>query len=177
MVREFSAGGVVLRSMRGKPWVAVIEPRRDAATSPTSKRKRIDSLLALPKGLVDAGEQPEQAAVREVQEETGVTASSIAKLTDTRYFYVRSWGDGERVFKVVSFYLLRFERGRIGAIAESMRHEVVRAFWMPLSEAAEKLSYKGEREAVKLALEYLDAHPEALPSSTTKSARDAAQKL
>jgi 8-oxo-dGTP pyrophosphatase MutT (NUDIX family) len=164
MVREISAGGVVIRSMRRNCWVAVIEPRRDNAKSGTSKRKTMDGVLALPKGLVDAGEQAEQTAVREVREETGVTASPIAKLTDIKYFYVRSWGDGERVFKIVSFYLLRFGRGRIGEIAENMRHEVVRAFWMPLAEAANKLSYKGEKQAAKLALDYLAAHPELLTS-------------
>ena len=70
-------------------------------------------VLALPKGLVDEGEKPDQTAIREVREETGITASLITKLADIRYVYVRSWGDRERVFKIVSFYLLRYESGRI----------------------------------------------------------------
>jgi len=177
MVREISAGGVVIRFMRRKCWVAVIEPRREDAKSPTSKRKTLDTVLALPKGLVDAGEHGEQTAVREVREETGVTASPIAKLIDTKYFYVRSWGDGQRVFKIVSFYLLRFEGGRIGEIAENMRHEVVRAFWMPLQEAVDKLSYKGERQAAKLAWDYLAAHPELLaPGSSASAAPERTQQ-
>jgi len=175
-VREISAGGVVIRFMRRNCWVAVIEPRRDAK-SRTPKRKTVDAVLALPKGLVDDGEHAEQTAVREVREETGVTASPIAKLIDIKYFYVRSWGDGQRVFKIVSFYLLRFEGGRIGEIAENMRHEVVRAFWMPLHEAVDKLSYKGERQAAKLAWGYVAAHPELLgPGSSASAAPEKRQQ-
>jgi 8-oxo-dGTP pyrophosphatase MutT (NUDIX family) len=159
MAREISAGGVVVRHRRQEWWVAVIEPRRDTK-APASRMKRTEPVLALPKGLVDAGERAEQAALREVREETGVTATPIAKLTDIKYVYVRAWSDGARVFKIVSFYLLRYESGRIGQIADNMRHEVVRAFWMPLAEAAQKLSYKGERDAVRHGIEYLGAHPE-----------------
>jgi 8-oxo-dGTP pyrophosphatase MutT (NUDIX family) len=65
-------------------------------------------VLALPKGLVDPGEKPLETALREVQEETGVTAELIAKLADIKYVYTRSWGDGSRVFKIVSFYLMRY---------------------------------------------------------------------
>ena len=69
-------------------------------------------VLALPKGLVDPGEKPEQTALREVREETGLVATTITKLGDIKYVYVRSWGDGERVFKIVSFFLLRYRVGR-----------------------------------------------------------------
>ena len=162
MVREFSAGGVVVRRS-GESWdCAVIEPRKDApAVSPVpAKKKAVRRVLALPKGLIDAGEKPEQTAVREVMEETGLTAVPIAKLTDTKYVYVRSWSDRERVFKIVSFYLLRYESGQIDQIAESMRVEVNQALWLPLNEAARKLAYRGEREVVRLAQQYLESHPE-----------------
>ena len=151
MAREFSAGGVVVRKRDGKWWVAAIEPHRDPGQEP---------VLALPKGNVDAGEKPEQTAVREVREETGLEATLIAKLTDIKYFYVRSWGDKQRVFKIVSFYLLRYSSGRIGKIADDMRHEVQHSLWIPLDEAPRRLSYRGERDAVKLALDYLKKHPE-----------------
>jgi 8-oxo-dGTP pyrophosphatase MutT (NUDIX family) len=170
MAREVSAGGVVIRRMRRQWWVAVIEPRRDANSGASTAKAR-EPVLALPKGLVDPGESPEQTAIREVREESGVVAAIITKLTDIKYFYVRTWGDGERVFKIVSFYLLQFERGRVGNITDDMRHEVQRAFWMPLQDAAQKLSYKGERGAVKLAVEYLDAHPE-LAEAPTSSGTD-----
>src|SRR5690348_8509714 len=147
MIREFSAGGVVLRPMGGRWHIAVIEPRREPEASPgTRKRKSQSPVLALPKGLVDPGEKPEQTAIREVHEETGVAAAMIDKLTDIKYFYVRSWSDRQRVFKIVSFYLLRYEAGEIDAISPDMRIEVQRALWLPLDDAPKQLAYKSERD-------------------------------
>ena len=82
-MREFSAGGVVLRWQQGKWWVAAIEPQREipADKKPQSRRK-VASVLALPKGLVDEGEKPEQTALREVREETGVEAGLVSKLKE-----------------------------------------------------------------------------------------------
>ena len=161
MAREFSAGGVVLRKMQGKWWIAAIEPRRDSVPDDKKRQsERKNAVIALPKGLVDPGEQPEQAAIREVREETGVEATTIAKLKDIKYFYVRSWSDRQRVFKIVSFYLLQYRSGRIGDIAENMRTEVERAFWLPLDEAGQRLTYRGEKEVAGLAQKYIDAHPE-----------------
>ncbi|HZU42571.1 MAG TPA: NUDIX domain-containing protein [Terriglobales bacterium] len=151
MAREFSAGGVVVRKRDGTWWIAAIEPRRDPVQS---------TALALPKGNVDKGEKPDQTALREVREETGLEATLVAKLTDIKYFYVRTWGDKQRVFKIVSFYLLRYRSGRIGNISDDMRHEVERALWIPLEEAPQRLSYRGERDVAKLAQEYLKNHPE-----------------
>ena len=151
MAREFSAGGVVVRKREGTWWIAAIEPRRNPGQS---------TALALPKGNVDKGEKPDQTALREVREETGLEATLVAKLTDIKYFYVRTWGDKQRVFKIVSFYLLRYRSGRIGNISDDMRHEVERALWIPLEEAPQRLSYRGERDVAKLAQEYLKNHPE-----------------
>ena len=146
----------MVRQMRGGWWLAAIEP----AGRPQSGKKAV---LALPKGLVDAGETPEQTAIREVREETGVEATLVTKLGDIKYVYSRSWGDRERVFKIVSFYLLRYESGKLGEIAPEMRVEVHSAQWIPLEEAPRQLAYKGEREMAAQALEYITRNPGLKP--------------
>jgi 8-oxo-dGTP pyrophosphatase MutT (NUDIX family) len=161
MVREISAGGVVVRHTDQGWMMAAIEPQKEDSGSRSMKRASQKVLLALPKGLVDPGEKPEQTAIREVREETGVTGSVIRKLGDIKYTYVGSWGDKQRVFKIVSFYLLRYEGGRIDEIPSAMRIEVKRAMWVPLDEAESKLAYRGERDMVRRAQEYLKSHPEA----------------
>ena len=164
MEREFSAGGVVLRKMRGRWFLAAIEPHMERPKKPVkeSKRKKKDpaSITALPKGAIDAGEKPEQTALREVHEETGLDAELIHKLTDIKYVYVRTWGNQARVFKIVSFYLLLYRSGKLDDIAPEMRIEVQRAFWLPLDEAPKALSYKGEREVAEKALQYVSEHPD-----------------
>jgi 8-oxo-dGTP pyrophosphatase MutT (NUDIX family) len=158
MVREFSAGGVVFRGRAPEWQIAVIEPHSElAGVTPLTRGKKVAQkvVFALPKGLVDPGEKPEQTALREVWEETGLRATPVTKLGDTRYVYTRSWGDQQRVFKIVSFYLLRYESGRIDDIADDMRIEVKRALWMPLEEAVRKLAYRGEKEVAQRAADYL----------------------
>jgi 8-oxo-dGTP pyrophosphatase MutT (NUDIX family) len=136
--REFSAGGVVVRRLRGE-W-------RLAAIRPGGK----DKVWALPKGLIGPGESAADAALREVAEETGLEARLVEKLGDVRYVY--TW-EGERVFKVVSFFLLRYSRGRLGNLPAEFRHEVAEARWLPLKDAPQLLSYKGEREMAERALQ------------------------
>jgi 8-oxo-dGTP pyrophosphatase MutT (NUDIX family) len=138
MEREFSAGGVVLKTIRGRPMVAAIRPQG-----------KPEGVWALPKGNLDPGEKPEETAVREVFEETGVHGRLVEKLGDVKYTYTRR--GGERIFKIVSFYLLRAGRGRIGDIEERMRIEVAEARWLPLDEAPRLLAYGGEREMVQKA--------------------------
>ncbi|HET7573452.1 MAG TPA: NUDIX domain-containing protein [Gaiellaceae bacterium] len=139
MQREFSAGGVLVRRLRGRWFVAAIRP----AGKP-------EGVWALPKGRIDPGERPEQTALREVREETGVEGRLDGKLGESRYVY--TW-DGERIFKVVTFYLVRARRGRLGAIADEMRVEVADARWLPLEEAPRLLAYGGEREMARKAWE------------------------
>ncbi len=164
MPREISAGGVVIRQS-GAAWeVAVIEPTREGGTSNSAKRKggTQGQVLALPKGIVDPGEDAAQTAVREVFEETGINASIITKLTDIKYVYVRSWGDKQRVFKIVSFFLLRYESGEIDDVTKEMRIEVKEARWTPLEGAERRLSYRGERDVIRKAQEWLKLNAEKL---------------
>jgi len=133
-----------LRRVRGR-WVL-------AGIRPAGKKPGI---WALPKGLIGPGEKPEEAALREVAEETGVEARLVTKLGDIRYVY--TWA-GERVFKVVSFYLLRYRRGRLGQIAPEQEIEVAEARWLPLDEAPKLLAYRGEREMAENALAYIREH-------------------
>jgi 8-oxo-dGTP pyrophosphatase MutT (NUDIX family) len=162
MPREISAGGVVIRRAEAAWEIAVIEPQGEGGTSNSAARKsgKQGQVLALPKGIVDPGEDAAQTALREVFEETGITASMIAKLTDIKYVYVRSWGDKQRVFKIVSFFLLRYESGEIDDVTRAMRVEVKRALWVPLEGAERKLSYRGERDVIRKAQEWLKAHPQ-----------------
>ena len=145
MRREFSAGGVLVRRLRGR-WVM-------AAIRPGGKPPGV---WALPKGLIDEGERPEETALREVAEETGVEARLVGKLGDVRYVY--TW-DGERIFKIVSFYLLRYSRGRLGDLPPAVAHEVAEARWLPLEEAPRLLAYKGEREMAERALASVHDRP------------------
>src|ERR1700756_2594980 len=164
MMREISAGGVVIRKQDGVWWMAAIElPLATDAVSDPGKpavRSQLKAVLCLPKGLVDPGEKALDAALREVQEETGIIASTVTKLADIKYMYVRTWGDGERVFKIVSFFLLRYESGEIDQISDAMRVEVARASWIKLEDAPKLLAYKGEKQMARQALDYVTAHTE-----------------
>jgi 8-oxo-dGTP pyrophosphatase MutT (NUDIX family) len=138
MRRDFSAGGVLVRRLRGRWVVAAIRPGG-----------KPPGVWALPKGGIGSGEDPAATALREVEEETGVLARLDRKLGDVRYVF--TW-EGERIFKVVSFYLLRYSRGRLGDLAPEHRHEVADARWLPLEEAPKLLAYRGEREMAEKAL-------------------------
>jgi 8-oxo-dGTP pyrophosphatase MutT (NUDIX family) len=116
-----------------------------AAIRPAGKR---DGVWALPKGIIDEGESPAETAVREVAEETGAAGKLVEKLGDVKYVY--TW-DGERIFKVVSFYLLRYSSGRLGDVPPEHRHEVAEVRWLPLEEAPRLLAYGGERQMAEKA--------------------------
>ena len=143
MKREFSAGGVLVRRLRGRWMLAAIRPHREGKP-----------VWALPKGHIDAGENPEETAVREVEEETGARGRSLGKLGDVRYVY--TW-EGERIFKVVSFFLVRYTGGRLGDLPEAFRHEVADVRWIPLEDALRLLAYGGEREMAAKAIEAVRA--------------------
>ncbi|MDF2751588.1 MAG: hydrolase [Gaiellaceae bacterium] len=88
--------------------------------------------------------------LREAEEETGLVARLDRKLGDVRYVYTRR-GSGERVFKVVSFYLLRYRSGRIGEIRPEMEVEVEEARWLLLEQGPRLLAYGGERDMARQA--------------------------
>jgi 8-oxo-dGTP pyrophosphatase MutT (NUDIX family) len=133
VIREFSAGGLVVRRFRGRPFVAAVRVKKG-------------TLLALPKGHIEKGESGAEAAEREVREETGLRGELVEKLGDVKYWYAR---DGERVFKVVSFFLFDY---RSGSVRDYQREEVDGAEWLPLEDAPRLLAYKGERQMAEAAL-------------------------
>jgi 8-oxo-dGTP pyrophosphatase MutT (NUDIX family) len=128
---ETSFGGLVVRGED----VLVIRPAGKRVTG-------------LPKGGPNRGETPEQTAVREVREETGVTATVREPLGEVRYWYRRG---GRRVHKTVRFFLCDFVSGS----TDDHDHEVDEARWIPLAEAAGQLSYSGERALIASALSKL----------------------
>jgi 8-oxo-dGTP pyrophosphatase MutT (NUDIX family) len=121
----------VVRRFRGRPFLATITTHKGA--------------LALPKGHPDRDESAADAALREVREETGLQAELVEKLDDVRYWYVRK---GERRFKIVRFFLLRYRSGSV----RDHDDEVVSAGWIPLEEAPQRLSYRGERDVAERAI-------------------------
>ena len=135
---ELSAGGAVVHN---NDVIVIVPVKRDA------NRQRV---LALPKGHLDEGETLEAAAQREVTEETGVTAELIDKLGDVEYSYDRH---GRRRAKRVTFYLFEYRSGSLG----DHDQEIEDARWMRLEEAAEALTYPGEREIVRRALSRLSS--------------------
>src|SRR3954466_5047766 len=141
MPREISAGGVLVRRMRGRWGVAAIRP----AGKP-------DGVWALPKGQIARGDSAADTALREVAEETGLHGRLDGKVGDVRYVY--TW-KGERIFKVVSFFLVRYERGEIGDVPPEFAHEIEEARWLPLPEAVDQLAYKGERDMAREAVSRL----------------------
>jgi 8-oxo-dGTP pyrophosphatase MutT (NUDIX family) len=134
--REFSAGGVVVRGEE----VVVIVPTRRAADG--------SRVLALPKGHVDPGETPVQAATREVREETGVVGEPVHELGESRYWYRR---DGRTIGKAVVFFLFDYIEG------DTADHddEVEEVRWISLEDAGTALSHAAEREMVELAIAYM----------------------
>jgi 8-oxo-dGTP pyrophosphatase MutT (NUDIX family) len=133
MSTEFSAGGVVVRDGN----VAVIVP--------VKRGPQHERVLGLPKGHPDGKESAEEAATREVREETGIDAELVSKLGEVRYWYQRK---GRRIFKRVAFYLFEY---RSGDLADH-DGEVEEARWIPLEEASRTLTYAGEREMVARAI-------------------------
>jgi 8-oxo-dGTP pyrophosphatase MutT (NUDIX family) len=133
LIREFSAGGLVVRRMRGRDHLAVVLVKNG-------------TVMALPKGHIDPGETAAEAAEREVREEAGLQGRMVEKLGDVKYWYVRG---GDRVFKIVSFFLFQYVSG---SVRDYQREEVDGAEWIPLEDAPRLLAYRGEKDMARAAL-------------------------
>ena len=132
---------MLVRRLRGRWHLAAIRP----AGKP-------EGTWALPKGQISGGDSAADTAVREVAEETGLHGRVDGKLGDIRYVY--TW-KGKRIFKVVSFFLVRYEHGEIGNVPPEFAHEIGEARWLPLPDAVDLLAYKGERDMARKALSRL----------------------
>lgn len=138
---ETSAGGIVVRVDKGHAFVACIGRRNRAG--------RLE--WCLPKGHIEAGETPEDAAIREVAEETGIDADIIQPIGVIDYWFT---GDDRRVHKVVHHYLLEFKGGDI-TTENDPDHEAEVAEWIPVSDLRQRLAYPNERKMAQVAIALL----------------------
>ena len=141
-IHQVSAGGVVFRESNGNIEVAIIE---------TSSEKR----WQLPKGLIDAGETVEEAAIREVREESGLNSEILEPADDIEYWFTAAYdGQRRRYHKMVHFFLMKYVSGSV----EDHDHEVAESRWVPIGEAMKMLEFKSEQDVVHVAAEKIPNH-------------------
>jgi 8-oxo-dGTP pyrophosphatase MutT (NUDIX family) len=137
--QQVSAGGVAYRKSRGHTEVAII-------------RVAPEDRWQLPKGIVDKGESPEEAALREVREEAGIDAEIVTRIETIEYWYFSGkGGDRVRFHKFVHFFLMKY----ISGSTDDHDHEVEEARWVRIEEAIDMLAFKSERDVVGKARELI----------------------
>jgi 8-oxo-dGTP pyrophosphatase MutT (NUDIX family) len=139
--KQVSAGGVAFRKRGEKIYVAIIS---------VGDKPR----WQLPKGLVEKNEPAEQAAMREVREETGLETEMVETIDTVEYWYFASSKGGQRVrfHKFVHFFLLRYKSGK----TSDHDHEVNEARWVEIGKAEEMLAFASEKKIVARALEMIE---------------------
>ena len=129
---QVSAGGVVYRGNGSDLEVVIV-------------RVVPEQRWQLPKGIIDDGETFEQAALREVREESGMTAELIAPIETIEYWFTADWDNSRRrIHKFVHFYLMRYKDGD----GSDHDHEVDEVRWVTIEEAINTLKFKSERDVV-----------------------------
>lgn len=139
MKRIFSAGGIVVRNDKDGPCILVTQH---------SGHKGWD----FPKGHIESGESSQVAALREVEEETGIKAEVVERIGDTKYFYYES---GEKVFKTVIFFLMKY----VGEGEATTAFEVSDMEWLPVGEVEEKLTFKDTKVLWQKAKQMIESDP------------------
>ena len=129
MQREFSAGGIVLKN--GKVLLT---------------KHSQNHHWSFPKGLIDPGQTPPEAAVREVREEGGVEAEILDKVGYNKYVYTLN---GEKIFKVVTYFLMKYVSGD----PKDHDWEVEEAGWYTPEDALKQLTFSQDKALLKKALE------------------------
>lgn len=139
---ETSAGGMAVALIEGVPSVAVIARR--------GRSGRIE--WCLPKGHLENDETPEEAAIREIGEETGIQGEIVCLIASIEYWFT---GPRSRIHKVVHHYLVEATGGEI-SVEGDPDHEAEDAAWIPLSKLSKVLAYPNERRVATLAQQMLD---------------------
>ncbi|MDQ3321225.1 MAG: NUDIX hydrolase [Acidobacteriota bacterium] len=144
-VEQISAGGVAFRHNDGEAEIAIISAK------PSLRWQ-------LPKGIIDAGETPEIAAVREVREEAGIETELLSEIETIEYWYVgENLGERVRFHKLVHFFLLKYTGGDVA----NHDDEVAEARWVKLNKAVEMLAFKSEKSVVEKAVDAVNDFVEA----------------
>ena len=143
--RVFSAGGIILRLPSGSTIVKKDKPEWEVLVTQHSKHKG----WYFPKGHLEQGETSEQAAIREVEEETGVKAEIIEKIGQTEYFYYEK---SERVFKTVVYFLMKF----VSQGEATTAFEVSDMVWLDPDEVEDKLTFEDTKKLWKEAKGVID---------------------
>lgn len=135
-VHQVSAGGVAFRRIEGPIEVALIKTASEGRWQ-------------LPKGIIDPGETPETAALREVREEAGILCEIVAPLEVIEYWFAAAYDGGpkKRYHKKVHFYLMNFLSGDV----EDHDQEVSEARWVEINEASEMLAFDSEKNLIAMA--------------------------